>query len=109
MIDPLAGGVLGYWRWLENGMYYGIPAHNFLGWFVVSFVIFLFLRGPVLKNVWAERTGLSIILFFTLLSWIFGHIIAGIIGLVLCGLHFMVNERNRLGSLLSRVFLSHSS
>jgi uncharacterized membrane protein len=90
-------------------MYYGIPAHNFLGWFVVSFVIFLFLRGPVVKNVWAERTGLSIILFFTLLSWVFGHSLAGIIGLVLCALHFMVEEKNRIGRLLSVVFPSHSS
>ena len=31
VIDPLAGGVLDYWRWMENGMYYGIPAHNFHG------------------------------------------------------------------------------
>ena len=103
VIDPLAGGVLGYWRWSENGMYYGIPAHNFLGWFVVSFLIFLFLRGPVIKNVWAERTGLSIILFFTLLSWIFGLILPGIIGLVLFSLHVIVPRANNTGRPCSRV------
>ena len=99
VIDPLAAGVLGYWRWLEQGVYYGIPAHNFLGWFGVSLLIFSSLRGEVVKNAWAQHTGLSIILFFTVLAWIYGLVLAGVIGIVLCILHVMVIRANRRGTL----------
>ena len=34
VIDPLAANQLGYWRWVKSGIYYGIPLHNFIGWFV---------------------------------------------------------------------------
>ena len=95
VIDPLAAGVLGYWRWLENGVYYGIPAHNFLGWFGVSLLIFSSLRGQVVKNAWAQHTGLSIILFFTVLAWIYGLVLAGVMGVLLCTLHVMVLKANR--------------
>lgn len=103
VIDPLAGGVLDYWRWMEYGMYYGIPAHNFLGWFAVSLVIFLSLRGPVVKNVWSQGIGLSIILFFTFISWIYELILPGIIGLVLFSLHVIVPRANNTGRPCSRV------
>ena len=109
VIDPLAGGVLDYWRWMENGMYYGIPAHNFLGWFAVSLLIFFSIRGPVVKNAWAQATGLSIILFFTVLSWIYGLILPGIIGVLLCGLHILVAGREPPGKVFSRGSLSNSS
>jgi putative membrane protein len=90
VIDPLAAGVLGYWQWLEQGLYYGIPVHNFLGWFGVSLLIFSSLRGQVVKNAWAQHTGLSIILFFTVLAWIYGLVLAGVIGIGLCILHVML-------------------
>ena len=94
---------------MENGMYYGIPAHNFLGWFAVSLAIFFSIRGPVVKNAWAQATGLSIILFFTALSWIYGLILPGIIGILLCGLHILVAVKEHRGRIYSRVFLSNSS
>ncbi len=40
VIDPLAANQLGYWRWVKSSAYYGIPLHNFAGWFVVSLIIF---------------------------------------------------------------------
>ena len=95
IIDPLSAGVLGHWRWQEQGFYYGIPAHNFAGWFGVSLVIFSLLRGPVVRNVWAERTGLSIVLFFTLLAWIHGLLLATLFGVVLSLLHFLVRGNRR--------------
>jgi putative membrane protein len=104
VIDPLAGGVLGYWRWLEKGIYYGIPAHNFLGWFAVTLVIFASLRGQVIKNAWAQHTGLSIILFFTVLAWIYGLVLAGVVGVGLCILHFMVVGSKRLKKIFPGVF-----
>ena len=75
---------------MENGIYYGIPVHNFVGWFAVSLVVFSLLRGPVVENAWAECTGLSIVLFFTVLALIHGLVLASVIGAVLCGLHIMV-------------------
>src|SRR5690606_9363521 len=41
VIDPLAAGPLGYWRWDSDGAYFGIPFLNFVGWYVTSLAIFL--------------------------------------------------------------------
>ena len=68
VIDPLAANQLGYWRWVGTGPYYGIPTHNFLGWFVVSLVIFLLLPGPRQRHPWALMVGRSILLFFSLIA-----------------------------------------
>ena len=87
VIDPLAGGPLGYWQWFESGFYYGIPAHNFAGWFVVSLLIFSLIRTPWSRNTWAQHTGLSVILFFTAIAWVQGLILVGVIGIALCALH----------------------
>jgi putative membrane protein len=91
LIDPLAAGPLGYWRWLEGGRYYGIPARNFLGWFIVSVLIFS-LTGALFKNrraanLWASLVGLSIIVFFTAMALIHGLRPVGYIGIMLCLLH----------------------
>ena len=29
-----------FWEWGTEGLYFGIPLHNFLGWWVTSFIIF---------------------------------------------------------------------
>ncbi|MBM7097217.1 MULTISPECIES: carotenoid biosynthesis protein [Alteribacter] len=53
IIDPVAYDVKEYWVWLDDGFYYGIPFSNYLGWFVLSFVLHtvIFLLGR--KNgVW---------------------------------------------------------
>jgi bisanhydrobacterioruberin hydratase len=79
VIDPVAAGPLRYWSWVNPGAYYGIPASNFVGWVLVSAVIFAVLQlapGGWADNPWAGRIGLSVIIFFT--------VIAGSYGLVLC-------------------------
>ncbi|MDQ3487907.1 MAG: carotenoid biosynthesis protein [Acidobacteriota bacterium] len=71
VIDPVAAGPLKYWSWVNTGAYYGIPASNFLGWFLVSAVIFIVLRvapGRWADNVWTRRIGLSIVVFFTVIA-----------------------------------------
>ncbi len=97
VIDPLAANQLGYWRWAQSGAYYGIPPHNFAGWFVVSFIIFISLRQNLQKahvkaplwrgNQTARYVGLSIVLFFTAIAFAYGLALAGSIGLVLCLAH----------------------
>lgn len=50
ILDPVAVS-LGVWEWKESGIFFGVPWKNFLGWFLVGFIIsipFLNLE-PVVK------------------------------------------------------------
>lgn len=38
--DPI-GVENGWWVWLDGGAYFGVPIHNYVGWFIVAFVIYL--------------------------------------------------------------------
>jgi Predicted membrane protein len=94
VIDPLAAGELGYWHWAERGAYYGIPASNFAGWFTVSLLIFgliglLFGRGRHYNSL-ARHTGLSLILFFTLIAMAHHVVIVTIVGVLLCLAHVVL-------------------
>lgn len=92
VIDPLAANQLAYWRWAQAGIYYGIPAHNFLGWFVVSFIIFSLLRRAAQPNPWARHIGLSIVLFFTAIAFAYRLTLAASIGLGLCLVHLALSR-----------------
>lgn len=86
VIDPLAAGPLGYWSWSAGGVYYGIPATNFAGWFVVSMVIFLALPAnwrPQRSLVWL---GASVMAFFAALALLLGYVWLGALSLVLVAL-----------------------
>lgn len=106
VIDPLAANQLGYWRWARSGAYYGIPMQNFIGWFVVSLMIFsLFSRkAPKIpyemwvwqKNRAARYVGLSIVLFFTAIALSHGLVLAGVIGLGLCLAHLALDRPLRV-------------
>jgi uncharacterized membrane protein len=87
LIDPLAANRLGYWRWIETGAYYGVPARNFLGWFLVSFMIFGIVRQHPQSGLWARSVGLSILLFFTVIALAYQLALAAGVGLVLSLLH----------------------
>lgn len=39
VIDPLASGPLNLWVWRNGGPYFGVPLSNFIGWFIVSFIL----------------------------------------------------------------------
>ncbi len=87
VIDPLAANQLGYWRWEKAGAYYGIPFHNFVGWFVVSLIIFAVVRRRWRDNVFARYVGLSIVIFFSAIAMSYGLLIAAVIGGLLCLIH----------------------
>ena len=87
LIDPLAANRLGYWRWIETGAYYGVPARNFLGWFLVSFLIFGIVRQHPQSDFWARSVGLSILLFFTVIALAYQLALAAGVGLVLSLVH----------------------
>ena len=88
LIDPLAAGPLGYWRWQHAGLYCGIPVTNFLGWFLVSLVLFASARRiprPGGASIWI---GLSVVAFFTVIA--FGRAVwpAAFVGVGLGAAHF---------------------
>ncbi len=31
----------GWWVWIDKGPYYGVPVHNYVGWFIVAFVSYV--------------------------------------------------------------------
>jgi uncharacterized membrane protein len=90
VIDPLAANHLGYWRWESSGAYYGIPATNFAGWFAVSLLIFALdrrLTREARASGWAVFTGLSILLFFTLIALAAKLFLAAAVGFLLLLVH----------------------
>jgi putative membrane protein len=94
VIDPLAANRLGYWKWAASGFYYGIPTHNFAGWFVSGLLI-----NAVLGRAWEPSRaelwlGLSLILFFTLIAFANGLFIAGLVGAGLCLFHFLQQHKH---------------
>ncbi|MCB9896137.1 MAG: carotenoid biosynthesis protein [Planctomycetes bacterium] len=68
LIDPLAAGPLEYWVWAASGSYFGIPWTNFLGWFVVSVLIFVLMPGSWRPRAAVRAVGASVILFFGIIA-----------------------------------------
>jgi putative membrane protein len=88
LIDPAAAGPLGFWQWRDPGAYYGIPALNFAGWFLVSLVYFLIFPCRAGTRRWAGWPGLSLVVFFTVIAFARGLPLAGLAGILLTALHF---------------------
>lgn len=58
--DPMQSTVLGDWIWREGGAYFGVPIHNFIGWFVATGTFFVLvnlvlLRQSALQRITAPR------------------------------------------------------
>ena len=85
LIDPLAAGLLDYWKWREQGSYYRVPFRNFVGWFVVSAILFAIVRISTTwqANRWARYVGMSIILFFAMIALAHGMFLLASIGIIL--------------------------
>ncbi len=68
LLEPVAVGPMEAWAWDGDGVYYGVPAVNFLGWFLVSIPIYALL---VVAD-YQERRGFvassSVIVFFIVIS-----------------------------------------
>lgn len=98
VIDPLAAGPLGYWTWEQGGAYYGVPARNFAGWFIVGVIVLAAVqltpaRRPSPQTLW---TGASIVLFFTIIAGANAMLVPAFVGGALCVLHAYV-RRTALG------------
>lgn len=95
LIDPLAANQLGYWHWKVKGAFYGVPLTNFVGWLIVSLLFFRILRKKFRPNLPARLTGVSIILFFTLLALSFNSIFVALSGCSLLLAHHLSTGRKR--------------
>lgn len=83
VIDPLAAGPLGYWRWEAGGAYFGIPWTNFLGWFVTGLLILAVLPSAWRPDWRGRWLGASVVLFFAAIAFGLGKPWLGVLGLVL--------------------------
>ncbi len=106
LIDPLAAHPFNFWNWLEAGSYYGIPLRNFLGWFVVSVVIFstekIIFRTRRLNHQWIRVIGLGILALYIICAFGYGFYLAGVIGIGLGLMHgVLVGAEARVATLHS--------
>ncbi|MBS1812557.1 MAG: carotenoid biosynthesis protein [Acidobacteria bacterium] len=105
MLDPVAAHPFHFWMWIDTGVYYGIPAHNFLGWFVVSGVIFALDKAMFKRrwdeNVWARVVGLSIIVLYSSSAFAYGYVVAGCVGILLVGGHMWLIRKTNTALTLS--------
>ena len=94
-IEPVAVHINGYWVWREAGFYYGVPASNFVAWWLTSLLlvgVLLRLCGPrrhapgatLLPLLPAALYALNL-LMFVLVNLAHSQRLAAAIGLVLLG------------------------
>lgn len=83
LIEPLAANTLDYWHWSGRSLWYGAPYTNFIGWYLVSVVIFYATRRSVPRNATVVAVGLSIQLFFTTLAVVHQLYLPAAIGIAL--------------------------
>jgi uncharacterized membrane protein len=89
IIDPLASNDLGYWQWLQDGPYYGVPSINFAGWFAVSLIIFYALaRFPAPRSSSIAMLGRSAIFFFAAISAAHHYLFPAFFGVALAALGY---------------------
>ncbi|HEX4945719.1 MAG TPA: carotenoid biosynthesis protein [Blastocatellia bacterium] len=101
LIDPIAAHPFDFWNWIDQGAYYGIPLHNFLGWFIISVILISFdqrlFKQQWQRNLWLQRIGLGIMLLYTCCAFGYGYWIAGGIGLGIIFTHGMLIVRGCKG------------
>lgn len=60
LIDPvLSGPDYRAWIWINGGPYYGVPAHNYAGWVLTTFTVYLLFRLFERKFPPAERNTIT--------------------------------------------------
>lgn len=53
--DPMQSTVLGDWIWRDGGAYFGVPIHNFVGWFVETFIFFVLVQFFLARSGAVQR------------------------------------------------------
>lgn len=57
-LDPLQSTVAGDWLWHDGGGYFGVPLHNYAGWFGTVFLFMLLYLGYETKNPLSPAAGI---------------------------------------------------
>ncbi|HEX2914790.1 MAG TPA: carotenoid biosynthesis protein [Chloroflexia bacterium] len=102
LMEPVAVHIQGYWTWLENGSYYGVPISNFVAWGVTSLLLALVLTGLIGQETREANKSTRLnfmfipialymmnLLMFAAINLTHNNLLAGMIGiaaLVACGL-----------------------
>jgi len=66
IMDPVMVNVIGMWTWEEQGIYFGIPLSNYIGWVLVSYLMCLVYR--LFGNTNHKPTLTPIVTYFWLCS-----------------------------------------
>ncbi|MCA9380449.1 carotenoid biosynthesis protein [Candidatus Dojkabacteria bacterium] len=86
VFDPVATS-LGFWMWDKSGIYYGVPALNFVGWIfsslVSAFIVNLFLKKHSLDNKYLILIYIGNLLLWTFLCIKLGMYIPVIISILI--------------------------
>lgn len=53
--DPRQSTQLGMWIWRDGGAYFGVPTHNFVGWFVETLIFFVLVQLLLKRDRAVER------------------------------------------------------
>ncbi|PZS01840.1 MAG: hypothetical protein DLM69_04650 [Candidatus Chloroheliales bacterium] len=86
LIEPVAVHVSGYWLWQRGGVYYGIPAQNFIAWAVIGGLMAL-LAARLIGNP-ASRPAFAFLppalyimnaLLFGVVAFAHGYIVTGLL------------------------------
>ncbi|MCX7929314.1 MAG: carotenoid biosynthesis protein [Chlorobi bacterium] len=93
LIDPVAIGPMRLWVWEQNGIYYGVPLLNFIGWLGVSFLAAVPLNPYGSNHAASHIVGVAIIAFFTVIAWRSGIEVATLIGGLLLAFDGIVCRR----------------
>lgn len=84
ILDPVAAK-LGFWFWVEEGIYYGIPLQNYFGWilsgFIATLIYYYFNKTNTTKG--QELSLYYSIWFYTGASFFLGLLIPFILGIIL--------------------------
>ncbi|SDN39170.1 carotenoid biosynthesis protein [Alkalicoccus daliensis] len=105
ILDPVAFEVKQYWVWHEGGFYYDIPFSNFLGWFILSFVLhfiisLVFFRRGEWRNLqhsfWKEKMlylyGMMVVMF-VIIAAVNGLILAPVIVIFLTAVFYVIYNK----------------
>ncbi len=98
VIDPLAANDLGYWHWRGGGPYYGVPVLNFIGWFVVSLLIFAVLRREAPRNDSIRLLGSAILLFFAAIAMVHHFFFVAALGGSLAGVGYFKSMPSKVST-----------
>ncbi|MBL01517.1 MAG: hypothetical protein CL774_03390 [Chloroflexi bacterium] len=84
IIEPVATGPMNAWVWIDEGLYYGVPISNFIGWGIVSLPIFIVIQKFYKDEYKQSIIPIAVISFFVIVSIIKSLLLPIIIFIMIC-------------------------